>query len=182
MAENETAVVDSDESPRGKGKKPSKGKTISHARDIFTATIAHHGGTTSPEGLAMQCFVYAAAFEKAEGQFQNDTLILPPKIDVFDIAHAPNLPETHPTNMVSQKYGKIEDILETMDDLSKLDRTDWGKASSDTVLYPKRKWTRPMINQAEQLFPGVLTRAERLKKAQQEVDEQAAETKAAASN
>lgn len=109
----------------------------------------------SPKQIAIKCFRDAAAFRDVMRQIMSN------EIDVFfednnplDQAHAPNLKKTHPLNLMSQAWGSIEKVRNTLAALE--------AAPTDTI-YDLYGWGAQEVSIARFHFPEVIRKAEKAK-------------------
>lgn len=148
-----------------KSAKEELSSKVEHARDMFSAVVAHHGGTANPADLARRCFHYADHFKDAESSYLNGTLEPEEDLNPYDDASAPNLSKSHPINLMSKRWGSIEEVLKHFDAISKLDRSSWREdVKPDDIVYEDAHWTVAQVMTADAMFPAFIKRFEKCEK------------------
>lgn len=160
-----------EELPRGFGGRDSfeaiANRRVKHAREMFTATVAHHGNAIQSRVLAKMCFANADAFAEIEAQYLAGELEEVEDFNPLDDAFAPNLKKNHPCNMVSRRFGSMDLVKKHLLGIRALDRTaakEVAQGSHAAIVYEDAGWTFGEVNQAEALFPSLIEKAGRMER------------------
>lgn len=121
--------------------------------ELFAASFAMAGGRINPEALSDAAIGAAAVFLTRFNKFKAGEIVFDRLEDALADVHAPNLRPTHPVNLVSQKFGKVDRLKDIWAMLEKVPETaeSWDE-------FPD--WKKADISTAKVLIPAALKRAE----------------------
>ena len=111
----------------------------------------------SSEQVAMQCFRDAQSFLKVSEQIAKGGIEDHPDNNPLDPAFAPNakLKKNDPLNVMSREWGDIGKVRRILNELN---------ATPAATTYEELGWGLQQVNQARDLFPAVVERADKLAK------------------
>jgi hypothetical protein len=117
-----------------------------YAFELFAERSSRGVAQVQAEQLAVQCFQSARTFMDvaARVKSQGGVMLAAPEGKQLADACAPNLKQTHPLNLVSQRFGNLEKVrqinakLEADPKIEELPDLDWGKSEVNTArtLFP----------------------------------------------
>ncbi len=123
--------------------------------ELFAASFAMAGGRINAEALSDASINAAQVFLARFGQFKAGKVVFDRLEDALADCHAPNLRQSHPVNLVSRKYGKLDRLAEIWSQLEKL-----PESANEFSEFPE--WKRGEITTARTLIPATLEKAKEI--------------------
>lgn len=125
------------------------------ALELFSSVISRGVHPSSYRKAGVQCFQAADEFLQTSAAIRDGGPITPqvPGGIQLDFASAPNLPKSHPQNLISQRFGSRERVQKVYDRIKGIELSN---PQAETKIDDSElgiNWDRPEIALAQTLFP-----------------------------